>query len=62
MEKEFNLTIEELAELQGGVMQKTKAMEENTNHNSSSGCLCWYNNHSGVTNTNDVGGCLCSCV
>ena len=45
------LTKEELKELVGGDI---------TNKNSTSGCVCWYNNTS-LTNENSVDECRCIC-
>jgi hypothetical protein len=55
------LSKKELNELKGGIDYSAPG-GDTENHNNVSGCICKYNNASSVTNTNDVGGCSCTCT
>jgi hypothetical protein len=55
------LTKEELRELEGGIVVDGEGTDI-LNHNTVAYCICNYNNHSNITNKNDVQSCKCACT
>ncbi|MCG8410346.1 MAG: hypothetical protein MI739_03575 [Bacteroidales bacterium] len=60
MKKKINLSLDELAEIKGGLNQGLPSDIINTNDDN--GCNCYYNNHSVISNNNSKFGCSCTCV
>lgn len=59
--RKAELTPEEQNEFKGGMLcAEVIGDVENTNRVSL--CECSYNNRSAIRNTNDVCGCICSCI
>ncbi|MDR2408094.1 MAG: hypothetical protein LBE13_08285 [Bacteroidales bacterium] len=57
----IKLTTEELNELIGGQRAEVLQPADILNINSSTGCICYYNNSNAVENTNSVMTCRCYC-
>jgi hypothetical protein len=54
MNYQESLTIKELQSLKGG--------EDVNNSNTFNGCICFYNDVSVITNSNQIAGCQCQCT
>lgn len=60
--KKIELEEDEMSLLVGGLVNLAQLPDDILNKNSTSGCVCTYDNHSTITNENGVDGCRCKCI